>query len=271
MHIGETDDGVTIYVPRNKRKQEFCFVSPLPTNLAAWLMRKPLTLIEEHVDGEMVTVLSTLLSASPAVVDLILDDKGIAQVPIANEDPRHEEEHEDEYDGNPDDSVEHDLVNALLATSLTPMSDHELSATDGGVCEVVSRQAGATSRRPGGYAPVFPVTHEDHTIREDDHYRELLERVVRAASRARFPSKYMSARGALGGGGSTAMGYNGFESELRYRSSSQFERNFRVGAAGELYVSWTTVVTKTKTSTDFLLGVRVAKKIRQSRAAWLEP
>ncbi|KAF2170402.1 hypothetical protein M409DRAFT_35953 [Zasmidium cellare ATCC 36951] len=234
MHIGETDDGVTIYVPRNKRKQKFCFSSPLPTNLAAWLMRNPVTLIEEDVDGEMVTVLSSLISDGPAVVDLILDDKGIAQVPIENEDPRHEEQDEDDID--PDDFVEHDLVNVLVATSLTPVSDHRLSATDDGVVEVVSRQAGATSRRSGGYTPVFTVPHEDHAIREDDHYRELLERVVRAASRARFPSKYMSARGALGSGGSTAMGYNGFESELRYRSSSQFERNFRVGAAGELYV-----------------------------------
>lgn len=232
MHIGELDGNVTIYLPRNKLKQAFCFASPLPTNLAAWLMRDPLTQIQERVDGAMVTALSTLLSVGQSAIVLILDHQGIVQVPIANIDLRSEEHDDDE-----DNSV---AENDSADSRYTPPSAEDDCPTDElEILEVVSRQAHSAHQRPSGYTLSYPLLDVIDPVIEDPQYRQLLERVVRVASRAAFPSRGSFDMSALGHSlpGNIARGYYGFESRQRYRSNNLAERNFKIGAAGELYVS----------------------------------
>jgi hypothetical protein len=77
---------------------------------------------------------------------------------------------------------------------------------------------------------------------EDARYLSILENVIQAARRANFPSggafDLQDLRDALPGGYSDAYeGFDGLDVLNRFRSTSQQERDKKIGAAGELYVS----------------------------------
>ncbi|KAK3941989.1 hypothetical protein QBC46DRAFT_257257 [Diplogelasinospora grovesii] len=253
MHISERLSGLTIYVPMDKKAQEFCFGSPLPTNLADWLMRDPITQIRDKVDSAAVTALTTLLTVDLSVVNLILDHQGIIQVPIANEDVEVVEDGERTIDPvddddtskrstTPDSSTSGDLTGAA-ETPGTPTTEtyHESSSA-------VSEQMIARRSRMA-YRPSAP-THSRSTpvvslhprpSAEDMQYRMLLNKVVAAARRATFPSRGAFDMGglldALPGEDGIAWfdGFDGFDAGNRFRSGSQLERDKKIGAAGELY------------------------------------
>ena len=225
VHIAETGGELTVYVPRNKRKQAFCFASPLSIELADWLMREPSTLIREEVDGAMVTALSTLLAVAPSAMSLVLDHQGIVQVPIANEDTV----------SSDDDSLTPDTD----SEDGDDTAGHLGSRTDQRALESWSEHASASQGRYRSYRSPSTVSSINRVASEDLRYRELLNSVVRAARHARFPSQgsfdMVALSGALPGDAGTS--YNGFESVSRDHSDSTLERNFKIGAAGELYVS----------------------------------
>jgi hypothetical protein len=74
------------------------------------------------------------------------------------------------------------------------------------------------------------------------HYRYLLNKVVNSARNAPFPSKgsfdFSELLEALPNDRHVANSYDGTEVFGRFQSSSQLERDKKIGAAGELYVSF---------------------------------
>jgi hypothetical protein len=88
-------------------------------------------------------------------------------------------------------------------------------------------------------APVLPMTPLVLAVAEDTQYRALLDRVVAAARAATFPSRGAFAMSGLRDAlpGINFSGFDGLDTVNRFRSSSQFERDKKIGAAGELYVS----------------------------------
>jgi hypothetical protein len=82
------------------------------------------------------------------------------------------------------------------------------------------------------------------TVASDDtQYGVLLERAVAAAQRATFPSRgsfdMSDLRNNLPGqhGYDTFESFDGIDTITRFRSANQLERDKKVGAAGELFVS----------------------------------
>ncbi|KAF5722957.1 hypothetical protein FMUND_2314 [Fusarium mundagurra] len=77
---------------------------------------------------------------------------------------------------------------------------------------------------------------------EDQRYRTILERVIAAARLANFPSGGVfdlnDLRDALpdSGESNSYLSYDGLDVLSRFRSTSQLERDKKIGAAGELYV-----------------------------------
>ncbi|KAF4959046.1 hypothetical protein FGADI_1924 [Fusarium gaditjirri] len=77
---------------------------------------------------------------------------------------------------------------------------------------------------------------------EDERYRKILERVIAAARSANFPSggafDMNDLRDALPNSGerNSYLSYNGLDVLSRFQSTSQQERDKKIGAAGELYV-----------------------------------
>ncbi|KAH6874355.1 hypothetical protein B0T10DRAFT_205754 [Thelonectria olida] len=106
-----------------------------------------------------------------------------------------------------------------------------------------SRSPNASSYQAPQHASPTTVTQPETRSSEDAQYRAILNRVVETARRAAFPSRgafnMSDLRDALSAGAGNADSYESFDGlDLisRFRSTSQLERDKKVGAAGELYV-----------------------------------
>ena len=254
LHIREGTDGLRVYVPRDNRSQEVCFHSKLPRRLCEWMMTDPMTETTQPVSSDTVAVVQSVLSAQSFALDEILDEHGIMEVDIANGDveipvaededasiarasspatppaeannideprpetppPRHHEQTESSSD---------DTLGSL--TPLSSVASPEVIATS----YVAARSSQAASR-----PRLRPM--DAYGIVQEAQYASLLRNVVRAARYATFPSRGtfdMSAlRAALPG---VPADNNAAAEAYRLRSTSQIERDKRIGAAGELFVS----------------------------------
>ncbi|KAI6760419.1 hypothetical protein HG530_009279 [Fusarium avenaceum] len=272
-HIDDSaEDAVIIFVPRDRRAQEICFGSVLPRKFASWLMRHP---ISGKVDADLVTALTSVFASDRCGVDEILDDQGIIQVEFEDdEDEEHDDEEHGGYEqeeATAARSQETDDVPSEL--NLTPTHSSETgrsspytaslgfepqaSLVETTVDTVAQRSNMSHQTRPSPVlhspqpdSPPTPQAHASlssgHTFSaaqaaEDARYLSILENVIRAARRANFPSggafDLHDLRDALPGGYSDAYeGFDGLDVLNRFRSTSQQERDKKIGAAGELYV-----------------------------------
>ncbi|KZF20943.1 hypothetical protein L228DRAFT_223072 [Xylona heveae TC161] len=271
MHIDDGSSGLTIYVPMDKKAQDFCFASPLPTHLADWLMRNPTTQICDKVESELITALTTLLYADFSIVDDILDRQGIIQVSVPYEDAEivgdDAERLVHPVDEDAPSSQQYEISDQLHTESLdedeaspqkyeiSDQSDTEpleesteslqiptpYESSNNVSEQVITRQSRMASHQSvATYIRPAPATSVDFPrSAEDTQYLRLLNKVVQAARNAQFPSRgAFDMTGlliALPREGSFAS-FDGFDVGDRFRSSSQLERDKKIGAAGELYV-----------------------------------
>lgn len=312
-HIDDSTGKLVIYVPRERRAQEFCFASVLPRKLAAWLMRPLKSLNDVPVESEAIRALTSIFASGTSALDDILNDQGILDLSFENEDEGYSEEDEgyneedegyseddegvrqehdeqqvndqedesqeqqsDNYPGADDTSSEiqatptHSSVNE----SASPHVDLSESESGGSVTETpvetISRQSHLSHQPPSrevrhssqpavfqvpslspnrsGYraAPNLPsvvAAQAENRSSEDANYRVIVDRVIEKARRAAFPSRgsfdMSDMRNALPEGGDTSAhgSFDGLGVMGRFKSTSQFERDKKIGAAGELYVS----------------------------------
>ncbi|KAF4335668.1 hypothetical protein FBEOM_10468 [Fusarium beomiforme] len=83
-HISDCDDGLIIYVTTDGNDQQLCFFSVLPRKLQEWLMENP----HRSPNGapfEVVNALTSIFASDVSVLDGILEDQGIVQVPFENQ------------------------------------------------------------------------------------------------------------------------------------------------------------------------------------------
>ncbi|KAJ4248443.1 hypothetical protein NW762_012780 [Fusarium torreyae] len=83
-HISDSDDGLIIYVRRDDNDQQLCFFSVLPRKLQEWLMQDP----DSSPNGasfEVTNALTSILASDVSVLDGILEDQGIVEVPFENQ------------------------------------------------------------------------------------------------------------------------------------------------------------------------------------------
>ncbi|KAF9767546.1 hypothetical protein IL306_015275 [Fusarium sp. DS 682] len=98
----------------------------------------------------------------------------------------------------------------------------------------------STPRQSNNFRTI-PSTPASQAL-EDQRYRTILDRVIAAARRANFPSAgafdLSDLRDALpnSGGPNSYLSFDGLDVLSRFQSTSQQERDKKIGAAGELYV-----------------------------------
>lgn len=284
-HIDDrTSEGLTIYVPKELRAQELCFGSVLPRKLAGWLMRhsKPdgEGLVEVEVDA--VNAFTSIFACDQSVLDDILDDQGIIQVPLENKDQCYydedeEQEAKEERQRQSDIPFETDSASSEQQMTPTHSSANDNSSAHvwsshtkptGGITETVvetiSRQSQMSHQpRPGGgddpsrppllhhsslslnalnsHALTPTLSTRPESPSEDAQYRAILDRVVQKARRTTFGAINTSGmRDTLSGGARHADAYESFDGldvVGTFRSTNQLERDKKIGAAGELFVS----------------------------------
>jgi hypothetical protein len=248
LHIKEDQDSLTLYLPTNERRQEFCFNSKLPRRFSEWMMTDPVTLIGEPVRLEVVAAIQSVLSVKSIALSDVLDDHGINLVDVAEEEAEEFEENYNIVDPSGprtseqlnEDSVQHrtlDRERSNMSDSedpgidTPPSSVHSLSVGRASRSEEASSTSAVTryaASRPG--PPPINVS-----LPSPNEYSALLRKVVEGARRATFPSKGaydMSAMQAV-----LERTTIGEEGPFRLHSTSQIERDKQIGAAGELFVS----------------------------------
>ncbi|KAH7173247.1 uncharacterized protein B0J16DRAFT_405610 [Fusarium flagelliforme] len=223
-HIAETGGRLTVYVPREPKKQDICFGSVLPRKLAAWLMRHPTTHVTANVEVDSIFALTSIFASDKSVLGEILEDQGIIQISFDNDDEDESlpvEENEEDADtdlppdrvlGTPQSSrQEFTPTNSSDIDSLSD-TEHSTDLSETVVETVGQRSHMSQQRRPAveRYSPE-PATSSspsrnyinssprvrrslspgpetvERRLQEDIGYRSILERVVQAARRANFP------------------------------------------------------------------------------------
>lgn len=236
-------------------------------------MRHP---ISGNVDADLVTALTSVFASDRCGVDEILDDQGIIQVEFEDdEDEEDDDEGNGGYEQEePTADRTQGTDDVPSGLNLTPTHSSETgrsspytaslgfepqaSVAETTVETVAQRSNASYQNRP---SPVLdspqrdsPPSQQAHAslssghafsaaqAAEDARYLSILENTIQAARRANFPSggafDLHDLRDALPGGNSDAYeGFDGLDVLNRFRSTSQQERDKKIGAAGELYVS----------------------------------
>lgn len=217
FHLDDADEGLHLYVPKNKRDREVSYFRQLPRRLLQFLAISDQT--AEAVVGNIVN------SSRLSVVDEILADAGVIEVPGIDRPP--------ELD--PDDAPTSDegaLTPAETASttsdqtperpSVSPEKSYVTASSTFGSREpflAVACRSIHVARSPSP-APILPP---------ENKYASLLNRVITAAAGMVLPKKGSCAFSCASIDHTTAI-----ESIFGYRSP---ERDRMVGAAGELLVS----------------------------------
>lgn len=204
------------------------------------------------------------------------EDEGVGQEheeqQVDDQENESQEQHSDNHLGADDTSSENQATptHSSVNESASPHVDSSSSESEGSLTETpvetISRQShlsyqpplGGVRRSPqpavfqvptqspnrsGSRAANLPSVIAAQASSEDARYRVILDRVVEKARRAAFPSRgsfnMRDMRNALPEGGDTSAhgSFDGLGVMGRFQSTSQLERDKKIGAAGELYVS----------------------------------
>ena len=261
-HISEIGGKLTIYVANEPKTQDISFGSVLPRKLASWLMMNTNTNRLESVEAEMVSALTSIFASDKSVLDEILDDQGIIQIPFDNDDEDESlpliEEQSMQLVLTPTDSSEaeapshiaHNTDNFVIEFETVSQTSHMTHQGRPGVERHSPEPTAALRPLPNVSIPNSHVRRNfssgseavGSVLQEDVRYRSVLQRVVEAARSANFPHRrafdMQDLRDALPDANlGTYQSFDGLDVMNRTGSSSQQERDKRVGAAGELYVS----------------------------------
>ncbi|KAI0136379.1 ino80 chromatin remodeling complex protein [Xylariales sp. AK1849] len=248
LHIVEDQIGLKIYVPQNKEDQEYVITKELSQRLFEWIMSDPNTNISEEINKDGVNATRDVLLAPRSKVDTALDDNGIGRtLDIVNVDEEVLSEPDspimpvratEEGSGIPTPSAPADSDSHLFNT---PASSVVSLSLDGRDAEFSGRNSEFTPSRPRPYwespvllpslpstpAPIAPVQVEKSNRR----YVALLDKVINSGRRDALPSCGASGMSQLQSSMPSADG----ATDWGLRSTSQIERDCKVGAAGELY------------------------------------
>ncbi|GKZ34319.1 hypothetical protein AbraIFM66950_004548 [Aspergillus brasiliensis] len=232
LHLDDRDGQLTIYIPRNKRDQDICFLDRIPLALLQWLMLDPLTQIVHDFNESFITTMQTLLQPYNHYVSDLLDRAGIMSIARADgTDATVEEEgrssHSDQLSSVNSSSspVEQPILDS---NEITPPPSRPRQGSWTTEATVVS-----ASMRSLPAARPSPAVEQNFTDRTTDpDYYQLLTSVLASARSAVFPSQ----------GAFDMTDLDNFimstpsPAPIRLRASDQLERDFKIGAAGELFV-----------------------------------
>lgn len=199
VHIDDTN-GLDIYVPHDETLRYTSYLSTLPKRLAKWIMTGPTPSVSDHFDETAGRHIQGVLSAnSSAVEDHLLSNEGIIEVSIPRE-------------------TEEDDVSTYQVVTEEYNNDDVFNDADSSWSNLV-----------GSSTTIGRATRL---------YKKLLIQVASAAKRSRILADTLdlsTLSEALSSEDSTDSETFG-EFNL-FRPNTEMERNRRVGAAGELFVS----------------------------------
>ena len=263
LHLQEDEKLLRLYVPRDRRLQELCYITQIPTRLALLFSAADPTAAEK--------VLGDVLKASSVILDDVLIDKGIVQVPGVNRLPEivksrsssvsdassvssqgihapevqdnQSETSEDENTmvGSQDSVYDTSTFTSRENTPIHGISRLPTCTVSGsqdwgyGASTLTSREttpSRGTSRLPPFMGSNFAASQA--VISKNREYCKLLSQIIQAAGRIKFPDSQTTRRASADGLVASKIS---LQSCFGNRAENPLEHDIRVGAAGELFVS----------------------------------
>ncbi|KAL7941030.1 hypothetical protein V8C42DRAFT_335914 [Trichoderma barbatum] len=265
FHLEESHSGLNIFVPQEKKSQAFCFARALPVRLFEWMTRIPSKFGSSSTNDRKHSIVTDILTNNPDTYNDILEDEGIVNVDIEDEDQSDDDDAGSNLTGlargeasDLNDSTE---LSSNMATPSTDISSPRMEFDQDELLPIVAHQhATATSshfassrsvNRPFiQQARTYALTEnieasvslQREYVLTNLQYSGLLSHVVSAARRASIPAKGIFDLDALRTSlplistpSSNVYGINNYEFNSA-GNFSQLERDKMIGAAGELYV-----------------------------------
>ncbi|KAI0850576.1 hypothetical protein F5Y00DRAFT_232702 [Daldinia vernicosa] len=254
IHIDDKD-GLEIYVLRDEDLRDKSYLSIVPSRLAKWMMTDPGTNSKRDIDSSEELFIQAVLNMKPRQVDDYLTEKGIIEVTIPKQDDQ-------------EDALVIQRTPTLASTPtvvgpstprilrlppsepVTPLFDSE-SAYEDPETPATDYTHYSTSRTSSGrdrssYARTglspdpFMTTVAERQRKATQEYCALLSQVIRKARKSRLLSEALDLSVLLDvmTGSNIIDGTTFNEDDLfdPQLGMSRFERDKKVGAAGELFV-----------------------------------
>ncbi|KAK2601141.1 hypothetical protein N8I77_010611 [Diaporthe amygdali] len=250
LHLREHGSQLEIFVSKKQKKQDFCYSSILNKHLFLWLMTNPITQISETLDSRGLLTVNKILNSRRSNLAQVLQEDGIATGDIEELD-QHEESDDDSDEEGPEENETPSVSTTLSIQQTTHYRseynpDYNRAVFSDSVLDegAVSPQTSSDSDTEH-QTPTSPIEWRSPRASENDEadrprYENLLRRVVTAARRSQFPARgsfdMSDMSSALPVFYGAADGYDGIFESHRFHSTSQLERDRKIGAAGELYV-----------------------------------
>ncbi|KAF8859481.1 hypothetical protein BDZ45DRAFT_673240 [Acephala macrosclerotiorum] len=229
VHIQEHEGGWQIFVPRNRDAKEICYVRELPHALAS--LFKITTLAGESI--------SHVLNSRISVIDELLEIGGVGKVPGLDAPQRSDVENlYEDREGYEEERLPsrtsiqtnaEEIDAALRESRRVPARPERLGTSSTSNSGQESGEV-SPSRTTSPFRIVSPEVPEENGFTRNA-YRELLDNVIRIARRAVLPHR----DAALSGIGQFHLGYV-HNDAFGVRTQGQMNHDFKIGAAGELFV-----------------------------------
>jgi hypothetical protein len=257
IHIEESPEGLNIYVPKDSKDQEICYLRQLPTKLFNETMMAELDSNSSLAfDSTAVSIITAIFASSDEVVDLVLEEAGIVPVPYPDQ------YKEEIQQSQPEDA----LPSPGIDQQQTAESETASGMATPGVSTSSARSnnfsSTATSSRQASYQPSVtspsiqlfssPPRSSSGAVLQDAaphpfipdnsrvEYRRLLDNIITAArnKRGAFPSQGVFNLDTLLNAlpVEAAREDNNYDLPFGVRNENQLAHDIKVGAAGELYV-----------------------------------
>ncbi|GLA20578.1 hypothetical protein AnigIFM62618_009153 [Aspergillus niger] len=240
LHLDEQDKQLTVYIPEDKRSQDICFLGRIPLALLQWMMTDPLTQITHEFSDSSVTIIQTLLQAEKNYVSELLDRAGIMSIARTDYTVVTEESESQQSQANENQESQSDR-SSPAGRSSSPVEKPTPERNEPTYTPPRPRQGSwasettvvSHSMRALPVARPSPVLLQEYTQTTDDpEYHQLLSSVLASARNAIFPSQGTFDMAGL----DDSITAGAAAQTIRLRTSDQLERDFKIGAAGELFV-----------------------------------
>jgi hypothetical protein len=262
LHLQDHEDGLRIYVPQDEDLQYQCFLDRIHEALLEWIMTDSSTGICEDYNEKAVHAMQSVIHAQPKYISATLTRSGIVSIETPDDSmmvqpndktPAPPEPDEERIPGGSqgDSDWERDTLIQDNAQHTVP-SAQPVDTLDVGDSED-NRLTSARAAHRSASPIVNPITYtprqttarvrislspelEDPVV-VDYEYLRILRSAVTFARRAIFPSRGTFDMRAISDSLPTEDDTDNPGEYFGLRSSEKIERDKKIGAAGELFVS----------------------------------
>jgi hypothetical protein len=250
FHLEGTEEALQLFVPRDNKQREKCYLTQLPKALMSYL------LID---DPRAVRAFLQVIQASVHVLDEVLDEEGIVRVPdgylpsseqaeVSIEEDTHSDAAVDSPDNFPSRGTDVLMPTSTRLSVSTHTSGYEvLSATSFSRTSSPYVDVERVDRRrvpdPSSSSYLVPnsetAINAQASLAQESPYVRFLTRIIQIARRTALPS--ILARSVRSMGNVQTRVDDTLREELATafgtRSENQLAHDIKLGAAGELFVS----------------------------------